>query len=260
MKTNKSTKAIKSTPASKPAAKAKAPASKPAALKSKTTAAAKKEGDKLAGAVMKKIEKKHSPKKSAPAKKPAAPAAAIPPATPIASDINPPSKLSAKRTAAANKKAPAAKPPTPPAAKPPTPPAPAPAPAPAAPPAAAAFQPGKLVLMDGTRLANFLRSIDAATGVIRAHGEAQDWTIALDRLTLAPAALAPKAKRYESKTDAGSNYHNCIRSTCEKPIAVVKRICAENPGKPRKEVLALCIAAGVNPSTAATQYSIWKIK
>lgn len=148
---------------------------------------------------------------------------------------------------------------------PPT-PIPAPAPAPIVP---AALKAGDLVLMDGTRLATIVsilppmgpdNGLTPIECVIRAQGEAQDWTIRVDRLTLSPAGLTIKKKRYESKTDPGSNYHNCVRSTVEKPISVVKRICLANAGKPRKEILALCVAAGVNPSTAATQFSIWKVK
>lgn len=150
--------------------------------------------------------------------------------------------------------------PTTPIIPPAIPPAPVPAPAPL--PIIREFKKGDLVLMDGVRLASITEAPadHGTTGscVIRAQGEPQDWTINVERLILAPAS-AFKKKRYESKTDPTSNYHNCVRSTCEKPIATVKRICQENPGKARKDVLALCIAAGVNPSTAATQYSLWKV-
>lgn len=72
--------------------------------------------------------------------------------------------------------------------------------------------------------------------------------------------IAPKGqpKRYESKTDPDSKYHNRERSTVEKPVAIVHRLCAANPTMTRKEIIALCIAQGVNKNTAATQYSLWK--
>lgn len=139
----------------------------------------------------------------------------------------------------------------------PTPPVP-PAPVPAPPPVPKTYAAGDLVLMDGSRPAKVISAPDATNQcVIRADGEAVDWLIGIDRLSFAPK---PKGKRYEPKTPATSAYHQPKRSTCEKPIEVVKRICQANPGKQRKEVLALCVAAGVNPSTAATQYSIWKVK
>lgn len=72
--------------------------------------------------------------------------------------------------------------------------------------------------------------------------------------------LPAKAKRYVSKTDANSAYHNRQRSTAEKPVAIVHRFCAANPGMVRKDIIALCIAAGVNKNTAATQYSMFQLK
>ncbi len=72
-----------------------------------------------------------------------------------------------------------------------------------------------------------------------------------------PPQPAP-AKRYESKTPPDSKYHLRERSTAEKPVAIVHRLCADNPGKTRKEIIDLCIAQGVNKNTAATQYSLWK--
>lgn len=69
-----------------------------------------------------------------------------------------------------------------------------------------------------------------------------------------------QGKRYLSKTDPGSKYHLRDRSDTEKPVSVVRGICNANPDLARKEVLALCIAAGVNKNTAMTQYSLWKAK
>lgn len=73
-----------------------------------------------------------------------------------------------------------------------------------------------------------------------------------------PAAAAPKVKRYESKTDPDSKYHQRERSTATKPVGIVRAICVANPGKARKDIIALCVAQGVNKNTAATQFSLWK--
>lgn len=47
------------------------------------------------------------------------------------------------------------------------------------------------------------------------------------------------------------------RSTVESPVAVVWRVAGEMVGASRKQVIAACVALGVNPSTAATQYHKW---
>jgi hypothetical protein len=71
--------------------------------------------------------------------------------------------------------------------------------------------------------------------------------------------IPPEVKRrYESKTAPDSAYHNRERSTIQKPVDVVKGLCAANRKMARKDVIALCVAAGVNKNTAATQYSLWK--
>jgi hypothetical protein len=74
-----------------------------------------------------------------------------------------------------------------------------------------------------------------------------------------PAPVA-ESKRYVSKTPPDSKYHLRDRSAVESPVTVVRNICNANIGKPRKDIVALCIAAGVNKNTAATQYSFWKTK
>jgi hypothetical protein len=67
-------------------------------------------------------------------------------------------------------------------------------------------------------------------------------------------------KGYVSKTAPDSKYHLRDRSDCLKPVAVVHKICSENPKAERKAIIELCLAAGVNKNTAATQYSHWKRK
>lgn len=79
-------------------------------------------------------------------------------------------------------------------------------------------------------------------------------------LELAPDAESQKGrtrKRYVSKTDIDSKYHLRDRSSAEKPVAIVRRMCAAMPGKARKEVIAACILEGVNVNTAATQFSLY---
>lgn len=43
----------------------------------------------------------------------------------------------------------------------------------------------------------------------------------------------------------------------EGPVAKVHHLCDELAGKPRKEVIATCVAKGINPHTARTQYQRW---
>lgn len=50
------------------------------------------------------------------------------------------------------------------------------------------------------------------------------------------------------------------RSTVESPTRLVHTIADEMHDKPRAEIIAACVARGVHPSTAATQYSKWRKK
>lgn len=43
----------------------------------------------------------------------------------------------------------------------------------------------------------------------------------------------------------------------EGPVAVVRRIAEQMQGATRKDVIAACIAAGINENTAKTQYQRW---
>lgn len=47
------------------------------------------------------------------------------------------------------------------------------------------------------------------------------------------------------------------KSEIESPVKVVWRIAEEMKGQPRAAVIAACVEAGVNKSTAATQYYKW---
>lgn len=49
------------------------------------------------------------------------------------------------------------------------------------------------------------------------------------------------------------------RSEIESPVAVVWRVTGEMVGKARGEVIAACVALGVNKSTASTQFYKWGI-
>lgn len=48
------------------------------------------------------------------------------------------------------------------------------------------------------------------------------------------------------------------RSTVVNPTRLVWRIADEMVGKERKEIIARCIAEGIHPSTASTQYAKWR--
>lgn len=48
------------------------------------------------------------------------------------------------------------------------------------------------------------------------------------------------------------------RSTAESPVKLVHRLADEMRGQPRKDVIAACVAAGVNKSTANTQFYHWQ--
>ena len=103
---------------------------------------------------------------------------------------------------------------------------------------------------DGTWIATAI----ATARIVNAHAEI------MAAAKAAGVLLPGTAKRYQSKTDANSNYHNRVRSTIGKPVAIVHGLCASMAGQTRKAIIAACIAAGVNGNTAATQYSMWQLK
>lgn len=67
----------------------------------------------------------------------------------------------------------------------------------------------------------------------------------------------PNAERFKPAKATRRTAETMAHSTCEKPVATVKRICAENEGKSRTELVALCIDAGVAKATARTQVQVW---
>lgn len=67
----------------------------------------------------------------------------------------------------------------------------------------------------------------------------------------------PNAERFKPAKATRKSAENMAHSTCEKPVATVHRICAENPGKARVELVALCVESGVTKATARTQVQVW---
>lgn len=67
----------------------------------------------------------------------------------------------------------------------------------------------------------------------------------------------PNAERFKPAKATRRTAENMAHSTCERPVATVHRICAENPGKARVELVALCVEAGVTKATARTQVQVW---
>lgn len=61
----------------------------------------------------------------------------------------------------------------------------------------------------------------------------------------------------ELKTTGSVIINGRVRSEAESPVKLVHRLADEMKGKTRAEVIAACVAAGVNKSTAATQYYKW---
>jgi hypothetical protein len=73
-------------------------------------------------------------------------------------------------------------------------------------------------------------------------------------------AVQPVAPRANSATTAPSASAINVNGVLLKPVAAVHAICAANPNATRKQVIAACIQAGINPATAATQYGVYKQK
>jgi hypothetical protein len=73
-------------------------------------------------------------------------------------------------------------------------------------------------------------------------------------------AVQPVAPRANSATTNPSAQAINVNGVLLKPVAAVHAICAANPNAARKQVIALCVQAGINPATAATQYNVYKQK
>lgn len=62
----------------------------------------------------------------------------------------------------------------------------------------------------------------------------------------------------EAKSTRSTTGGQRAKSDVESPTKLVWKIADEMPGADRKEVVAACVAAGVNQSTASTQYYRWQ--
>ncbi len=63
-----------------------------------------------------------------------------------------------------------------------------------------------------------------------------------------------ESKKTESKPKKVANKPSSVDS----PVAVVRELCEAMKGKPRKDVIAEAVKRGVNRSTAATQYQLFR--
>lgn len=70
----------------------------------------------------------------------------------------------------------------------------------------------------------------------------------------APQQIAPRANSATAKPSASSI---CINGTYYTPCKAVHALCVLHNGV-RKQVLAAAKQHGINPATAATQYSVWR--
>jgi hypothetical protein len=94
---------------------------------------------------------------------------------------------------------------------------------------------------------------------------AADLTLLEGFAIVAAEAPAPEAPTAEApapvKTGPGrpkADIPQVKKSTAEKPVQIVWRLCEEMKGASRSEVVKACVAAGVATGTARTQYQAWK--
>lgn len=69
--------------------------------------------------------------------------------------------------------------------------------------------------------------------------------------------LAAAKPRANSATPKPSREAIEVDGVLLPPCKAVHAICAKNQGLPRKEVIELCVAAGINKATASTQYQVF---
>jgi hypothetical protein len=75
---------------------------------------------------------------------------------------------------------------------------------------------------------------------------------------IVPAAAQPEAPATaETKKEPKAKAHT-TPSTVENPVKVVHQLCDEMNGAPRKDVMAACLARGINPHTASTRIQKWR--
>ena len=65
------------------------------------------------------------------------------------------------------------------------------------------------------------------------------------------------ADNFEHRARSSSSAGERAKSEVESPTKLVWKIADEMVGASKKEVVAACVAAGVNPSTASTQHYRW---
>lgn len=82
-------------------------------------------------------------------------------------------------------------------------------------------------------------------------------TCAADDVRMLEVPTGVKIEALDPSTWLTVTKYERPRSSVESPVAVVWRVANEMVGASRKEVIAACVALGVNPSTAATQYHKW---
>lgn len=96
------------------------------------------------------------------------------------------------------------------------------------------------------------------------HGEVlPPWAVAKvkEALEAANGKLTAKLAKPESEgakpPHTGRKSSSPTTSQGEGAVATVRRIASKMKGKTRKDVIAACVAAGVNENTAKTQYQRW---
>jgi len=91
-----------------------------------------------------------------------------------------------------------------------------------------------------------------------------DKTAGWEETHWAPTTLVVPATAEEYNTQSldgkeGPRAHR-ERSAVKSPVQLVHSICNEMVGAERKDIVAACVAQGVNPNTAKTQYYHWRKK
>lgn len=95
--------------------------------------------------------------------------------------------------------------------------------------------------------------IDALAGIVYASQFYNEET--LDRLQEYGAVV--RVRKQDQAIAAKPEKKKRERSAVGGAVARVHEICRANADKPRAEIIALCVEAGINKNTAATQYAKW---
>lgn len=111
---------------------------------------------------------------------------------------------------------------------------------------------------EGIQYGLLMRNGNASCTVRIPKHDASGWEVV--QWSRGTKVLPAELMSYKTLRLGDPNSADRERSTIEKPVEVVHRLCDEMEGASRDEIVAACVAQGVNENTAKTQFYRWQKK